>query len=122
MKLRIRGNSLRLRLERAEVATFAADGKISDRIVFGPENALAYGLEAAEVDAVSVHRSGDGVFVQVPRALASDWAGGDTVGFDAEIEAGGQGPLRVLVEKDFACLHKRPGEDESDAYPHPAAS
>ncbi len=27
--------------------------------------------------------------------------------------------LKILVEKDFACLAPREGEDESDMYPHP---
>ena len=29
--------------------------------------------------------------------------------------------LKILVEKDFACLVAREGEDESDMFPHPAA-
>ena len=27
--------------------------------------------------------------------------------------------LKILVEKDFACLAPREGEDETDMYPHP---
>jgi hypothetical protein len=27
--------------------------------------------------------------------------------------------LRILVEKDFACLAPREGEDESDMFPNP---
>jgi hypothetical protein len=30
-------------------------------------------------------------------------------------------PLNILVEKDFACLAPRAGEDERDMYPHPNA-
>ena len=29
--------------------------------------------------------------------------------------------LSILVEKDFACLAPREGEDESDMFPHPGA-
>ena len=29
--------------------------------------------------------------------------------------------LAILVEKDFACLAPREGEDESDMFPHPDA-
>ena len=29
------------------------------------------------------------------------------------------GVLNILVEKDFACLAPREGEDESDMFPHP---
>ena len=34
-------------------------------------------------------------------------------------DVGGDEPLRILVEKDFACLVEREGEDDSDAFPHP---
>jgi hypothetical protein len=27
--------------------------------------------------------------------------------------------LKILVEKDFACLTKRAGVDDVDTYPHP---
>ena len=27
--------------------------------------------------------------------------------------------LSILIEKDFACLAPRAGEDEADMYPHP---
>ena len=30
--------------------------------------------------------------------------------------------LRVLVEKDFACLTVREGEDDEDAFPNPHES
>jgi hypothetical protein len=30
--------------------------------------------------------------------------------------------LKILVEKDFACLAPREGEDESDMFPHPKAA
>jgi hypothetical protein len=30
--------------------------------------------------------------------------------------------LRILVEKDFACLTKPPHEDDADAFPNPNKS
>ena len=35
---------------------------------------------------------------------------------------GAAGSLRILVEKDFACLQPRAHEDESDLFPNPDAS
>ena len=35
MKLRIRGNSIRLRLSRTEVAQFAGNGNVEDTVEFG---------------------------------------------------------------------------------------
>jgi len=43
MKLRIKGNSIRLRLLKSEVEKFAEDGRISDETSFG-KNAFRYTL------------------------------------------------------------------------------
>ena len=119
MKLRIRGNSVRLRLEQAEVEAFARDGHVADRSALSVSTALEYGLLAADIDAVELAYTGQGLTVRVPRALARHWTASDDVGFNAQVAVGDE-TVKVLVEKDFRCLHKRPGEDESDQYPHPA--
>ena len=49
MKLRIKGNSLRLRVSRSELARFQAGGRIEETIRFAeaPEAKLTYALESA---------------------------------------------------------------------------
>ena len=49
------------------------------------------------------------------------WAESENVSIASEqlLDDGGQ--LKILVEKDFACLAPREGEDESDMFPHPDA-
>jgi len=126
MKLRIRGNSVRLRLERGEVAELAEKGQVSDELVFPPDgrHRLAYGLivdpKATEVEV----RGGPGhVSIAVPGALAREFTDTERVGFEGRGPLSGRaggGEVEILVEKDFRCLHQRPGEDESDHYPHPA--
>ena len=121
MKLRIQGSSLRLRLKQGEVATLAAAGRVTDRLVLGPGRSLTYGLETAEVPAVAVRQRADELIVQLPRDEASNWCHSDRVGVEADLEVGDGHILKVLIQKDFACLHQRAGEDESDSYHHPAA-
>jgi hypothetical protein len=59
--------------------------------------------------------------VVLPRAVGRDWAEADQVGIEVEVIAGSQGrPLRLLIEKDFKCLHGG-SETIPDAYPNPAA-
>ena len=120
MKLRIQGNSVRLRLKQGEVATFADTGRAEDRIAFGQGSALVYAVEKADVPALSVRLEGSTVTVLIPSADAADWTDSDRVGLEAELHTD-DGTLHVLVEKDFKCLHRPPKEDESDNYPHPAA-
>ncbi len=120
MKLRIRGNSIRLRLTQAEVQTLADQGRVEDAIAFAAGSRLVYAL--AFGDALGARlESGRAMLVEVtlPAALAKEWASSSRVGVEGEQPVSGGEPLRILVEKDFACLHPRKGEDDRDAFPNP---
>lgn len=119
MKLRIRGNTLRLRLTRSEVDEFAVSGRSADKISFGGGQSLVYAIERTESDAVSAELEGGEIRVSVPATLADIWTRTDQVGFDAVYRTGNGGELEILVEKDFACLTPRPNEDTADSFPHP---
>ncbi len=119
VKLRIQGDSLRLRLTRPEVARLAATGAVIDAMHVAPGARLAYGLRATDGDALGVEMDGAGVTVLVPRAWLGEWADGDEVGFSGSVDAGDGRSLALLVEKDFDCLHRR--ADEPDAFPNPLA-
>ncbi len=119
MKLRIRGSSLRLRLTRGEVAALRESGRVEDRAVFAPGAELVYALvRSADAPGVAATFVSGRVLVTVPDAVARAFCDTDQVGFDAEQVAGAT-TLRILVEKDFACLKPREGESEDDAFPHP---
>jgi hypothetical protein len=123
MKLRIHKNSLRLRLGPSEIARLLASGRIEETIRFTPnENAqLTYALEIAPagVDSLSVRHIPREIAVVVPRAQAQHWADGDAVGIGGRISIG-DSTLELLVEKDFACIDRRPELNE-DTFPNPKA-
>jgi hypothetical protein len=123
MKLRVRGNSIRLRLTKGEVSAFAEHGRVEDAVTFGGGARLAYVL-AVDERAGGMHASFDGraVTVSLPPALAREWASSERVGVEAEQRLDDGSVLRLLVEKDFACLVTRPGEDDSDAFANPNES
>lgn len=117
MKIRINGNFLRFRLGQSEVKTFAKEKKVGDSINFG-NRTLTYQLaSSSNIEHVEVDFDGGDITIQVPQTLADNWVNSELVGFENE----DQSNVRILVEKDFQCLHKRPGEDESDNFPHPEA-
>ena len=114
MKLRIRDDSLRLRLTRSEVDTFANSGRVESRISFG-EKKLVYALaHSASAARVAARFANDEILVVVPSPAARAWASSEEVGIESS-----DGALRILIEKDFACLKPREGEDDRDAFPHP---
>jgi hypothetical protein len=124
VKLRIKGASLRLRLTQAEMARLAAGEPVEERVPF-PGGALDYRLRRAPVRQIEAQieaELGQGAIeVRIPEADALRWCGSDLVTLSAEQSVPG-GTLRITLEKDFACLAPRSGEDESDTFPHPGGS
>jgi hypothetical protein len=126
MKLRIRGDSLRLRLTRAEVTALANQGRVEETTVFGSSR-LTYALSAtlAPEAKLTAKLEGTRIEVAMSKARAQAWAESDEVGLEGDQPGGTPDEartLRILIEKDFACLTKRPGEDDTDAYPNPSTS
>ncbi len=137
MKLRIKGNSLRLRLTRAEVARIAAGQVVEEIIKFGSlsHQQLIYRLETSHNASDVTARFADGrIVVVLPFAETLRWATNDAqIGIsaeqplnavetpDTETQITGE-VLKLLIEKDFACLKgddNQREEDDEDAFPNP---
>jgi hypothetical protein len=122
MKLRIKGNSIRLRLGQSEVRRLAIDGTIRESTAFGPsaEQRLEYAVcvshEARDVDANFAHGR---IVVRIPTIVMYHWANTDQVGISAVQRIRDDGELRILIEKDFQCVDAANGEPQEDAFPHP---
>jgi hypothetical protein len=125
VKLRTTKNSIRLRLSQEDVRTFAEKGVIEERIDFGPSStsALVYRLvRGREGSDVAVNFADSVLTVTVPSARADRWTSSGDVGIDAKQSTGNPNPLSILIEKDFACLTPRAGDDDKDSFPHPNAA
>ncbi len=123
MKLRIRGNTLRLRLKRGEVNQLAAGIGIVEETHF-PGSVLTFRLDVSDKDAFSANFDEGSLAVNLPKSSVLEWAGTDEVSIVAEQELPGTGNLSVLIEKDFSCLepgHHRDCDDDKDTFPHPSA-
>jgi len=120
MKLRLHGNTLRLRLNQAEVAQFSKTGYVESSVDFGDGAHLTYVLESSStIDGPrAIYRNGE-VRVQMPEAAGREWVTSDRVGVSGEHSIGGGKNLDILIEKDFKCIHR--DEPEPDAYPNPLA-
>lgn len=121
MKLRVRNNSIRLRLTQKEVAAFKENGRVEEAIEFGAnaENKLVYALESADAEALSAQFANNRITIFVPQKQAAEWVSNDQTGIENTQNIGAEKTLKILIEKDFACATRRDGEDDSDAFPHP---
>jgi hypothetical protein len=119
LKLRIQDNSIRFRLTRKEVDALRADGRVSAATSFPGGSSFEYSVETSTLTGQPrASYSTDRLVVQIPESMARQWAATEEVSITAA-QPLEQGELSILVEKDFACLTPREGEDEADLFPHP---
>lgn len=118
MKIRIKGNSVRIRLSKTEVERLDNRGYIEEHTCFG-NNRFVYALEslpAANELSASFHDSK--ITMYMPAVFLKDWRVNNVVGFDATIRVSNTESLYLLVEKDFQCIDETI-EDQSDNYENP---
>lgn len=121
MKLRIRDNSIRLRLTRGEVDQLRDEGVVQAITYFPGGREFRYEVESSPASVnPGAFLSDNKVTVRLPESAVGAWATSEQVSITGEQQHENGEQLSILVEKDFACLAPREGEDESDMYPHPA--
>ncbi len=122
MKLRIKGNALRLRLTQGEIRALADTGQVQERTEFPGGGQLIYRLRSDdEIGELSVGYSGNIIEFRVPSALAQRWCGTDLVTLSGAPRVGAD-TVQLVLEKDYACRVPRVGEDERDQFSHPGAA
>jgi len=123
VKLRIRDNSIRLRLTRGEVDQLRDEGVVQAVTSFPGGREFRYEVESSPASVnPGAFLSDNKVTVRLPESAVGAWAASEQVSITGEQQHENGEQLSILVEKDFACLAPREGEDESDMYPHPAQS
>lgn len=123
MKVRLRGDSIRLRLKRGEVDRLLAGSSITEETHF-PHAVLTSRLTVSQDNDISASFDGGNIIVSVPKSKVIDWATTDAVSLYADQKLANEGSLALLIEKDFSCLepgHHRTGDDDDDTFPHPNA-
>jgi hypothetical protein len=120
MKLRIKGNSLRLRVSPSEVEHLLSAGRIEEIIHFSqePNAKLTYALEQTPSKLeISVCYRPQEITVVLSTESARKWAEGEQVGIYGSFEVGSD-QLTLAVEKDFACLDGNDASNE-DTFVNP---
>lgn len=112
MKIRIRGNTLRYRLTKSEIKRLALEGSLEERSEF-PFKTLLYSIEITDDDRLLADYVGNRIVLRMPKVMMDELSNSDKVGF-----ADQNGPVSLLVEKDFTCLSEV-DEDQSDNFPNP---
>ena len=123
MKIRIHNNTIRLRLSMSEVEQLSEKNEIKEELKFpSPYPSFIYNLKAsAKEKFLSLTFAEGEISISLPLSEVKDWANTEQIGIAKTQSLEDGTNLQLLVEKDFQCLHKRPGENETDNFPNPQA-
>ena len=119
MKLRIKDNSIRLRLTQTEVEQIGNGDQIHNNLNFPGGERVSYLLVGSAVENTEIEYKDNRISISVPTEILTIWANSDEVSLLYELSLDHDNVLKLLIEKDFACLTPREDEDESDLFPHP---
>ncbi|MBK6987552.1 MAG: hypothetical protein IPH33_04530 [Bacteroidetes bacterium] len=85
MKLRIKGNTIRFRLTKSEVAYFSEKKLIQESTNLGLKD-FSYGLKISEeAQKIGAEYVNDAIIVTIPTALAKSWTETNQVGLSEEM-------------------------------------
>ncbi len=119
MKIRIFGNSLRIRVSKSDLKTFEQEGKLTAVTEF-VTHSLHYSLEKKEgIEQLEADFANNCITMSVPTAEANNWIKTETVGLSARREMPDGTSFKLLLEKDFKCIDNTGGEDQSDNFENP---
>lgn len=123
MKLRLRENSIRLRLLQSEVTQLRETGNVSETITLGvkPTEKFIYALRVSD-DLSDVHAQmlNNHIEIFLPVAEAEFWMNNDEeIGIYTVQSISSDIDLSITVEKDFACPTRPADLDNTDAFANP---
>jgi archaellin len=117
MKIRIRGNSIRYRLDKKDIEILQVEQQVSETTTIGPAS-LHFTITAGSA---SITLEQNTLTLYVPAQQLKTWILTEQVGFSLELPNPDNTQLQILVEKDFKCLTER-NEDETMAFENPSKS
>ncbi|MDF2515010.1 MAG: hypothetical protein K0R59_306 [Sphingobacterium sp.] len=112
MKIRIKDNTVRLRLTRSEIDQLGTQGEVSGRTEFIQQD-LVYNIVQSATESLVASFVGHKITVGLSAEMIRELVQTERIGFEGQ-----SGKVKLLVEKDFACIDNTT-EDQSDNYPNP---
>lgn len=118
MKIRVQGNSIRIRLSKSEVSQLVNEGIVEEKTSF-LNSSFGYCLKSiAGIKELSASYEDNQIIMFVPESLLENWPTNNIVGFEANMPVSETDSLYLLLEKDFKCLDNT-SEDQSDNFENP---
>ncbi len=119
MKIRIKDNSIRLRLTKTDVDELKNKYNVSCKTVISGTEVFEYTLRiAADIQSISASFSDRKITITLPSAEAKTLTDTNEITVKGWQDNGEEEHLFLLIEKDLQCLDETE-EDQGDMYENP---
>ena len=116
MKIRIKGNSIRLRLTKTDIQNLKETGIVEEKTIIGTVEIFKYSLVVDDkVSTISAEFQANKITVFLSKKEAEILTETDEITIQGTQDNGEEKGLFLLVEKDLQCLDTT-SEDQTDMY------
>lgn len=119
MKIRIKGNSVRIRISKSELNEFAQNGVLQEETDFGIQKFSYKLISRAQESPLDAAYTNQAIEIYVNQQEAQNWANTELVGIKHYKPLANNNNLFLLLEKDFKCIDNEAMEDQSDNFDNP---
>ena len=119
MKIRIKNNSIRLRLTKTDVSNLKNIGLVSCKTVISGNEIFEYELiKKSDIQEIKAKYNQNKISIILPEEKSKILTDTDEITLQAWQENGTEDQVFLLIEKDLQCLDPT-HEDQSDMYQNP---
>jgi hypothetical protein len=106
MKIRIRGNTIRIRLEEDEISKISNGETVVNTTVFSPLDRLIFSISKWNLSVFGAEMKDGATHISIPSNLLESWTPNAEFSIEGVLENGLEKGLKILIEVDLPCEHK----------------
>jgi hypothetical protein len=106
MKIRIRGNTIRIRLEEDEISKISTGETVVSTTVFSPLDRLIFSVSKWNLSVFGAEMKDGTSHISIPSNMLESWAPNAEFSIEGMLENGLEKGLKILIEVDLPCEHK----------------
>ncbi|MCO4292380.1 hypothetical protein NF867_05825 [Solitalea sp. MAHUQ-68] len=120
MKIRIKANTIRFRLDKDDINSINNSGFVKEETQIAGGK-LHFCIKSKPIENALIKLDPYSVHLLIPAAQLMEWAGNNINGLYITLINDDGSELKISIEKDYKCLTERE-EDESAAFDNPLSA
>jgi hypothetical protein len=106
MKIRIKGNTIRVRCTNDEISKIASGETVVNTTVFSPIDRMVFSISQWNLSVFGAELKSSTTHISIPSELLISWTPNSELSIEGVVENGLEPGLKILIEVDLPCEHK----------------